>query len=184
MKNKFILIFILLIQGISYGQFKPKQLFDYDISVEPDSLFEKFELPKLPKFKESILTNDGRNGVYFLCDIFSDTTNKVKDIKVSPLIGIGNNMSKNDPLWDKCIKIIIKSSKSWVFKPFSYNIPVGTPQNERKELTLINEGKTTPLRRPLGGQQHHMIILKYEISFWHSSPHLIYMMNVGLQLPE
>ncbi len=181
MKSKFILIFVLIIQGISFGQHMPKSSFENDITISPDSLFEKFISPEIP-YIDSKYINSIYGQVLIFCDVFVDTNNKVSKITICPLKGVNNSIPDNDTIWDSIKYCIETVSKEWIFKSFVYDTSEFKNSIEKENFININNSKSK--RRPFGGKQHHMILFKYDIDFRNSSPDLLYIINVGLQLPE
>ena len=131
-------------------------------TLSPDSLFYKFEYPKLPKY----FYNDFKFSKYekkykissfqLICKFLTDTSSSIRlpSLQIYPILDYGNNLPKNHKIWKSIIKSIKEVSKKWrVKKLYWYN------QKSENNNLKANKIDLDPSQLPFGGQQSHLMII-------------------------
>jgi hypothetical protein len=155
-------------------------------SINRDSIFEVFIPPNLPKilfdsagdFKEfNVMSFD------VICFVGVSDLQKVKNIKLVPIYGYGNDIAEDSNIWLDILHSIDSVSKLWKFKPLLYEIKEEYPTDLKEYYTKINQKVLLGEHvrgRPLYGNQYHVIYLTIQLPYNYSDsePDFIYHLKV------
>lgn len=182
MKIFLVIIFIILsIKELSSQTYLYSTLHQ-DISIKIDSIFYKFEYPKIPEEMKKLSfgrTKIGLSDIQIATYIIVDTNNKVKHIDFFPLIGLHNTIPANHKVWSEVKKSIIKASKNWIFKPIKWKIPEEWLNKQTKDSLIRRDILLKEKVKPFGGRQTHLVIFSFHHEFDHFDFNFLYLIKVS-----
>ena len=192
MKNTTISLFIIILIFLNSDFCKSQTSVDLvapNISMNKDSLFEKFVPPVVPSYLFDYLDIGiyAQNDFYILMIVNVDENRKVSKLSKVPLYDLAD-CPDTSMVWRDILKSIDSVSKLWVFKPLLYKIDSCFSEAEKKYFgnrnTHILNGERTK-KAPFVGRQQHVFILRLYLPvhdlFY---PNFFYWLDVDVAPPK